>query len=166
MKASVDSAAVIEPRISPYRPETAMTGRINRKARLARLNCRESKTATNVTSAMAPTSVIKTEIITPAEAKVKNTQLQNKLFSDNKTTNTPVASIKVNNYSFTKTQFIENKENTPPISNEIIFIKNDIYPLSIESVINSYKHIRKRKKTSLEFYLTPTPTPTPTPPLD
>lgn len=152
-----------EPLIIPTKRENSKTAFITSTDKLQKDLFKENIdiNTDNFTNSFAsnnnePTSVIKTEIITPAEAKVKNTQLQNKLFSDNKTTNTPVASIKVNNYSFTKTQFIENKEDKTPISNEIIFIKNDIYPLSIESVINSYKHIRKRKKTSLEFYLTPT----------
>lgn len=50
----------------------------------------------------------------------------------------------------------ENKETATPVSEEKLLVKNDIYPYSIESVINSYKHIQKRKRTSLQVYITPT----------
>jgi hypothetical protein len=104
-----------EPLIIPTKRENSKTAFITSTDKLQKDLFKENIdiNTDNFTNSFAsnnnePTSVIKTEIITPAEAKVKNTQLQNKLFSDNKTTNTPVASIKVNNYSFTKTQFIEN----------------------------------------------------------
>ncbi|MBK9381659.1 MAG: hypothetical protein IPN39_10055 [Chitinophagaceae bacterium] len=35
-------------------------------------------------------------------------------------------------------------------------IEKDIYPLTIESVINSFKNVRKRKKLSWQLYVTPT----------
>ena len=34
--------------------------------------------------------------------------------------------------------------------------KNDIYPFTIESIVNSYRHIRQRKKISWQIYFTPT----------
>lgn len=83
-----------------------------------------------------------------------------------------------------KPAFIYNKQTIPekPVSNEIVNkVKNisplisenknadknvpeinpvaekgDIYPLSIESVVNSYKHQRTGKKLSWEAYITPT----------
>ncbi len=53
--------------------------------------------------------------------------------------------------------FAENKT-SKPIKDEpqITPEKRDIYPLSIESVVNSYKHTKARKKLSWEVYFTPT----------
>ena len=53
--------------------------------------------------------------------------------------------------------FAENKiskllKDEPQVTPE----KRDIYPLSIESVVNSYKHTKARKKLSWEVYFTPT----------
>jgi len=53
--------------------------------------------------------------------------------------------------------FAENKT-SKPIKDEpqVTPEKRDIYPLSIESVVNSYKHTKARKKLSWEVYFTPT----------
>ncbi len=110
-------------------------------------------TAINYTN---PATVIKPEIEQQPVAIEKNTTVPAKQVTYHKTINTAVTSIKANNYSFVPTPGKENKENTLTISDEKPLVKNDIYPFSIESVINSYKHIAKRKKTSLQFYLTPT----------
>ena len=39
---------------------------------------------------------------------------------------------------------------------ETTLTKNDIYPFTIESIVNSYRHIRQRKKLSWQIYFTPT----------
>lgn len=46
----------------------------------------------------------------------------------------------------------EEKANQNPVDND----KSTIYPLSIESVINSYKPSPQKKKLSFQFYFTPT----------
>ena len=47
-------------------------------------------------------------------------------------------------------------EVTTTLSDNKIFEKKDIYPLSIESVVNSYQKIAKKKKLSLQIYFLPT----------
>ncbi len=51
----------------------------------------------------------------------------------------------------------DNKQSDLAITDKIpVAEKGDIYPLSIESVVNSYKHQRKGRNMSWEAYLTPT----------
>lgn len=103
-----------------------------------------------------PTAVTKTEIIYQPEAILsKNITAPIRQVTYTKLNSSVVNPFKINSYSFAVKNKIEPKEITIP-GEENSLAKNDIYPFSIESVINSYKHIAKRKKTSLEFYLTPT----------
>lgn len=51
----------------------------------------------------------------------------------------------------------ENKVSSPIKDEPLVTAeKKDIYPLSIESVVNSYKHTKAKKKLSWEVYFTPT----------
>ncbi len=79
--------------------------------------------------------------------------------ASNKTTNTRphVLPASVRNYSFSTAKAPENKE-TAPIADkaERTEVKESIYPYTIESVINSYTRISKRKRVSLQVYITPT----------
>ena len=103
-----------------------------------------------------PLPVTKTEIVYQPEVVVKSTPSPAKQVVYNKSISSSVSSVKVKDYSFSLTNKIENKETSTTISEEKTLAKNDGYPFTIESVINSYKHIVKRKKASLQFYLTPT----------
>ena len=66
-----------------------------------------------------------------------------------KSTNNPTTP----NTSLVETKKMEALANT---DREVGSIKNDMAPLTIESVVNSYKHIRQRKKLSWQIYFTPT----------
>ncbi|MFZ1263297.1 MAG: hypothetical protein WAT34_07270 [Chitinophagaceae bacterium] len=63
-----------------------------------------------------------------------------------------------NNPTSPNTSLVETKKIEAPANTdrEVGLIKNDIYPLTIESIVNSYKHIRQRKKLSWQVYFTPT----------
>jgi hypothetical protein len=61
-----------------------------------------------------------------------------------------------NDFSFLPTNKSENKENITINTEEKISKNKDIYPLSIESVINSYTHIRNRKKATFQVFFSPT----------
>jgi hypothetical protein len=64
--------------------------------------------------------------------------------------------VRVNDYSFLPAINSAKKEPFTDIVEEKRVEKRDIYPLSIESVINSYTHIQKKKKISLQVFFTPT----------
>ena len=75
------------------------------------------------------------------------------------TINSPVAIAKANNYLFVV-------DNNPAPNQEADKTEATLttettgsptyFPLTIESVVNSYRHIQKRKKVSLEVYFSPT----------
>ena len=103
-----------------------------------------------------PAPVTKTEILYQPEAILsKNSTAPIKQIAYTKLNSPAVNPVKAGGYSFAVKNKIEDKE-VIFSGEEKTLVKNDIYPFSIESVINSYKHIAKRKRTSLEFYLTPT----------
>jgi len=100
--------------------------------------------------------VTKTDILYQPQSVAKNLPvLPPTRQANNKSVSVPAYPVKVNDYSFA----LSTNNNKQAVSNNSevkAFNQNDIYPFTIESVINSYTHIGKRKKTSLEFYLTPT----------
>lgn len=62
------------------------------------------------------------------------------------------AEIKNNQPVFAEAKNSESTKDEQPVTP----VKKDIYPLTIESVVNSYKHAKARKKLSWEVYFTPT----------
>ncbi len=64
-----------------------------------------------------------------------------------------IASPVKNNSSFISENSITEK---PVTDKNLSLEKKDVLPLTIESVVNSYKHQRKGKKLSWEVYITPT----------
>ncbi len=99
--------------------------------------------------------VSKVEITHQPESVIK-TALPVKPVAYNKPATTVSNQARATDYSFSvinNTNTIGTATNVPE---EKTTAKNDIYPLSIESVINSYKHIQKKKKISLQVYFTPT----------
>jgi hypothetical protein len=77
----------------------------------------------------------------------------------NKSINTPAITAKANNYSFVVAPSTATSDvvATPVAeANQISPQRYEMYPMTIESVINSYTHIQKRKKISLEVYFSPT----------
>ena len=107
-----------------------------------------------INNELAPTT--KTEIISQPASSIKNIPASTKPISSNKEIHTIVNPVKVNNYSFSEFNNVAiNKTTSSNINEEKTFIYNDIYPFTIESVINSYKYNPKRKKLSLQFYITP-----------
>ncbi len=103
-----------------------------------------------------PEPVIKSTVIQHSELIVKTIVSSPKQVTYNKPAVSPVGSARVNDYSFSMANTANTKKIIAATPVEKIEEKKDIYPLSIESVLNSYTHIRKRKKPSLQVYFTPT----------
>ncbi len=96
------------------------------------------------------------EIVRQPESTVKTTSAAKQVVY-NKPVNSVVNTPRVNDYSFiTPTNTVIKETATNNIAEEKKADKKDIYPLSIESVINSYTYIKKRKKISLQVFFTPT----------
>jgi|CXWL01.1.fsa_nt_gi hypothetical protein len=102
-----------------------------------------------------PAPVTKVEISHQPESIVKTSTSSRPVFINNPV-NKPAAPVRTNDYAFSVITNTENTETAATISEEKSITKNDIYPFSIESVINSYKHIKKRKKIAFQVYITPT----------
>jgi hypothetical protein len=104
-----------------------------------------------------PPTLAKIEPAYQPESIVKITQPIKPVVNNKEVNNTPLSAM-VNEYSFTTAKnHSVSKEPGQNIGNEKISTeKKDIYPLSIESVINSYTFIKKRRKNSLQVYITPT----------
>ena len=72
--------------------------------------------------------------------------------------NTRFESAHVNNFSFASNKIADKEETSTTDIKEIVSENTSFYPanpLTIESVINSYIHIRKKRKTSLQVYISP-----------
>ena len=102
-----------------------------------------------------PSPVSKVEIMHQPESVIKIAPAVKPVIY-NKLTNTAFSSVRVDDYSFLAGTSTYTKEIATYVYEEKSTDKKDIYPLSIESVINSYTHILKRKKTSLQVFFTPT----------
>lgn len=103
-----------------------------------------------------PAPVTRVESTHQPETIIKNT-VPVKQIVHNKPVHTPVLSAKVNDYSFSAINKANNKKETSvPAAEEKIMEKRDIYPYTIESVVNSYNYREKGKKASLLVYFTPT----------
>ena len=103
-----------------------------------------------------PVPLKEAEIVRQPESVVKNTSAVKQIVY-NKPANSVVTTTVVNDYSFiTPTNTVIKETATNNIAEERKADKKDNYPLSIESVINSYTYIKKRKKISLQVFFTPT----------
>jgi hypothetical protein len=97
---------------------------------------------------------IQPEIISSTQAPVYNKEIvpekQSATFPD-------IAPVYVaqNNNVYRESQE-KPKEEAAQTSNEIVLTKKDIYPLTIESVVNSYQKIANRKRISWQIYFLPT----------
>ncbi len=69
---------------------------------------------------------------------------------------TSSAPVKENKATSISAEDDNNKKAEILLPQENVSNKRDIYPLTIESVVNSYKHTRLRKKLSWQIYFTPT----------
>jgi len=107
------------------------------------------------TAKTEPTPPKETEVIRQPESAAKNAPVAKQVVY-NKPANTSFTNARVNDYSFIAPKKTDTKETTTNIVEEKNADKKDIYPLSIESVINSYSHTKKRKKISLQVFFTPT----------
>ena len=90
----------------------------------------------------------------PAVADTKKTMANNiKKPAENYTSSAPG---KDNTAISVSSENDNNKKAEPLLSKETVSNKRDIYPLTIESIVNAYKHTRARKKLSWQIYFTPT----------
>ena len=89
----------------------------------------------------------------PAVADTKKAIVNNIKPAENYTSSTQLKNNKATSVSV---QDDNNKKAEMLLSQEIVSNKRDIYPFTIESVVNSYKHIRLKKKLSWQIYFTPT----------
>ncbi|MEI2738907.1 MAG: hypothetical protein V9F01_08985 [Chitinophagaceae bacterium] len=104
-----------------------------------------------------PSVILIKENTPQTEPAVKSTPAPAKHIVYNKPVAVKSVTAEHNNNITLVTDNSENIETTvPTASDEKLLAKNDIYPYSIESVVNSYTHIKKRRKTSLQVYITPT----------
>ena len=74
------------------------------------------------------------------------------------TINTRFEAARVNNFSFASSKIADKKEtNTPDIKNIVseIISHYPTSPLTIESVVNSYIHLRKKRKNSFQVFISP-----------
>ena len=99
--------------------------------------------------------VTKPEIINHPEFIQKKTVPSVKQVANINPIGTPVSSVKITDNSLSINNTLEKLESVSPINEEKVLAKTDVYPFSIESVINSYRYVPKRKKISLQVYLTP-----------
>jgi len=102
-----------------------------------------------------PAPFKETEIVRQPESVAKTTTSVKQVVY-NKPVNSTFTAARVNDYSFITPRNTFTKETATNIAEEKKADKKDIYPLSIESVINSYTYIKKRKKISLQVFFTPT----------
>lgn len=115
-----------------------------------------------VDNKIKPAAIVFTDQITVPKVETKH-QIESIVNStppvsqvvDNKPVINTFRSVWVNDFSFSAINNSDKKEITSTDFNEIISDKNINYPLSIESVINSYTHIQKKKKPSLQVYFAP-----------
>lgn len=96
----------------------------------------------------------KAEISYQPELVVKSTPPVKQIIYT-KPLSTTVSSVRVNDFSFSISN-AENKETAITTRKEKISDRSNIYPLSIESVVNYYTHARKREKIAWQIYFTPT----------
>lgn len=89
----------------------------------------------------------------PAVADIKKIIVKNIKPAENYTTS---ALLKDNTAIPVSPENDNNEKAEPLLSKETVSNKRDIYPLTIESVVNSYKHTRLWKKLSWQVYFTPT----------
>ncbi len=104
-----------------------------------------------------PAALVKEDIIYRPKTLLKTSPVPRQVINKIPV-NSTFSSVPVQDYSFTsaKTNIVFTKESTSIGEEKSTKDKNDIYPLSIESVVNSYIQIRKKRKTSLQVYVTPT----------
>lgn len=104
-----------------------------------------------------PGSLIKAEMANQPEAVAIKTSPVPRQVIDNSPVNTSFSTVRAQDYSFipVKTNTVT-KESASIAEERSTRDKNDIYPLSIESVVNSFIQIQKKRKTSLQVYFTPT----------
>jgi len=106
--------------------------------------------------------VSKTETIYQNEPTVKNIASSRQPIVIRPVTNKSIRStvapveLKTNSTTAALNNIADSKEDSPSTYEEKIVVKNDNYPFSIESVINSYVYVKKRRKTTFQVYLTPT----------
>jgi len=107
-----------------------------------------------------PVPVVKVDAVHYPESIAKTSPAATRSAASNRpvASKSPAQPVQVNNYSFAApTVNAENKETVPVKDNEEkAAVKQTIYPYTIESVINSYTRITKRKRVSLQVFVTPT----------
>ncbi|HEV7782347.1 MAG TPA: hypothetical protein VGO58_13830 [Chitinophagaceae bacterium] len=106
-----------------------------------------------------PVPVTKVEPAHYPESIIKTSPATRLIASNNRSSGAAphALSVPVNNYSFSPAKTQESKQPAAVADKEEkTNVKESLYPYTIESVINSYTRITKRKRVSLQVYITPT----------
>lgn len=106
----------------------------------------------------APKAVAKVEPVYQPESIVKNSPANHQIAAQRSAKSNVVPQQPVNQYSFIAAAKTEVKQPAPIIKAEETMPapEKDIYPYTIESVVNSYTRVNKRKRVSWQAYITPT----------
>jgi hypothetical protein len=108
----------------------------------------------------APQPITRVEEKQYVESSTRNNPASRSIAANKTSSNRPhVSPAAASNYSFVPVKAVaENKAATTPVADkeENTLKKESIFPYTIESVVNSYTRISKRKRVSLQFYVTPT----------